>query len=247
MNPIKKLMVIVCVVLFMAGVPTVSYASDADSARVDELRENALHPGMWALMFQIDEDIVPRPFDGMSVAAKYHMSRKTALRLGLSFGFSSNDNTVDDRTIEDDTIRWDGSNTSTGNSQSLLLEALYVRYPWPDSYINAFWGVGPYASFSRSESESESHNIGYSRYQDRYSRHYAVGLKGVLGVEWFASKRISFHAEYQAVIRYRWGFSERTTSHVDTEGSLDERYGKAETDYWSFYGDKVLFGVSMYF
>ena len=247
MNPINKLMVGVCMVLLTSVVATLSFAADADSSRVDEPRENALHPGMWALMFQIDEDIVPRPFDGMSVAAKYHMSRKGALRLGLSFGFNSNDNTIDDRTVEDDTIRWDDTNTGTGNSQSLLLEALYIRYPWPDSYINAFWGVGPYASFSRSESEIEAHAAGYSRYEDRYTRHYAVGLKGVLGVEWFASKRISFHAEYQAIIRYRWGFSERRMSHVDTEGSIDERYNKADTEYWSFYGDKVLFGVSMYF
>jgi len=242
----EKLKFVVCLVLVMSVVPIISVADETDSIRVDVPRENALHPGMWALMFQIDEDIVPRPFDGMSIAAKYHMSRKSALRLGLSFGFSANDDTVDDRTVEDDTIRWDDSGNGTRNSQSAMLEVLYVRYPWPDSYINAFWGVGPYVSFNRYESEVTRNNPNYWRVDD-YSRRYAIGLKGILGVEWFASKRISFHAEYQANFQYRWGFNESTRISIDADGIKSEDYRKTTTDYWSFYANEMLFGISLYF
>jgi hypothetical protein len=229
-----------------AAVPALSHAGAADSLRVDTPRENALHPGMWALMFQIDEDIVPKPFDGMGIALKRHMSRKGALRLGFDIGLSVDENDAESWKMLDDTLRNDQEDYSRNEGQSIAFELLYLMYPWPDSYINFFWALGPTFTFGRSEQERgiiydmDSGNY----YQSYYSRTWTAGLKGVAGVEWFATRRISFHMEYQATIAYlsRYTEMEKTDEYYPSEEARTIDSGE-----WRLSVGRVVVGISMYF
>ena len=138
-----KIALIVCLVMATTAVPASASAAQADSTGTDEPRENGLHPGMWALMFQIDEDLVPQAFDGMTIALKRQRSRNSALRLGLSLGLSVNSTEGEGQYFWDDTLRTDWDDSRESDGFDIGLELLYIRYPWPDSYINAFWGLGP--------------------------------------------------------------------------------------------------------
>lgn len=249
MNPIEKLMFVVCLILIMSVVPIVTEADEADSIRTGLTRENGLHPGMWALMFQIDEDLIPQAFDGMTIAMKRHSSRKSSFRLAFSLGLSVNETEGEGQYYREDTLRNDSDETRKANGMEFAVELMYVRYPWPDSYINAFWGLGPVVSFSRSKTESDRtrEEPGYDSYEDYFywfEESWSAGLMGIIGVEWFATRRISFHAEYQCVLKYRSVYRE-TREERSYYDAID--IGESTSKYWEFYGRGALFGVSLYF
>ncbi len=249
MNPNNKLIFVVCLAVSLAAAPAVSQTADPDSSKVDMPRENGLHPGMWALMFQIDEDIVPKAFDGMTFALKRQGSRKSSLRLAFTLGLSVNETEGESQYYREDTLRYDSDETRKTNGMEFAVELMYVRYPWPDSYINAFWGLGPVVSFSRSKTESDRtrEEPGYDSYEDYFyflNESWSAGLKGIIGVEWFATRRISFHAEYQCVLRYRSVY--RETEEVRASYDVKD-IGESTSKYWEFYGRGALFGISLYF
>ncbi len=250
MNSLIRLRFLVCLGLALAAVPAVSHAGAADSLRVDKSRDNALHPGMWALMFQIDEDIVPKPFEGLGIALKRHWSRKTALRLGFDIGLSVNEDDSESKRSVDDTLQNESDGFNKTSGQSVTVKLLYMMYPWPDSYINFFWGLGPVISFSRSDREHERDTVQYDSGSSQlyrssyYSRSWSAGLKGAVGVEWFATRRISFHMEYQSTPTYR---SRYTEMEVIDDYYSSEEFRKITSGDWSLQAGTVVVGLSMYF
>ena len=250
MNPLNRLKLFVCLGLAFAAVPAVSHAGAADSLRVDKPRDNALHPGMWALMFQIDEDIVPKPFEGLGIALKRHWSRKTALRLGFDIGLSVDEADLESKRSVDDTLQNELNDFNKTNGQSVAVELLYMMYPWPDSYVNFFWGLGPVISFSRSDRKREGDTVHYDSGSSQlyrsyyYHRSWSAGLKGAVGVEWFATRRISFHMEYQSTLTYQSRYTER--EEINDYYSSEE-FRKITSGYWSLQTGTVVVGLSMYF
>lgn len=249
MNSLIRLKFFVCLCLAFAAVPAVSHAGAADSLRVDKYRDNALHPGMWALMFQIDKDIVPKPFEGLGIALKRNWSRKTAMRLGFDIGLSVDEYDRESKRSVDDTLRNESNDFDKTNRQSVAVELLYMMYPWPDSYINFFWGLGPVISFSRSDQKREGDIVHYDSgssqlYRSYYSRSWSAGLKGAAGVEWFATRRISFHMEYQSTLTYQSRYTEM--ENIDDYFSSEE-FRKSTSEYWSLQAGTVVVGLSMYF
>jgi hypothetical protein len=249
MNSLNRLKLFVCLGLAFAVVPAVAHAGAADSLRVDKSRDNALHPGMWALMFQIDEDIVPKPFEGLGIALKRHWSRKTALRLGFDIGLSVNEDDLESWRSVDDTLQNESDELNKTNGQNVAVELLYMMYPWPDSYINFFWGLGPVISFSRSDQKRDRDAVHYDSgssrlYRSYYSRSWSAGLKGAAGVEWFATRRISFHMEYQLTLTYRSRYTEMEDIN---DYYSSEEFRKITSGDWSLQTSTVVVGLSMYF
>ena len=75
----------------------------------------------------------------------------------------------------------------------------------------------------------------------------SAGGRGLVGVEWFVTKAISFHGEYRASFRYIHSkhkfnrIQERpgNPAVIDTSEGTDEK--------WDFDGVHVIMGVSLYF
>ena len=245
----EKLKLVVCLGLIMSAAPIASVADEADSIRAGLTRENALHPGMYSFIFQIDEQFTLRPFNGMGIALKRHSSRKSAFRLG--FGLDMNRYNDEDTHWweEDDTISSENFRTRETNSYNVRLELLYVMYPWPDSYVNFYWGTGPLVQFSWANREGRSGYLDsesnvHESWEKYNSRSWIAGAKGVVGVEWFANRRISFQMEYQAELYYQSSRSEREES-FNTSPTV--KYYETTASRVVFDAGTVIFGVSMYF
>ena len=182
--------------------------------------KNSLEKGAWALQFQIDSDRILTSYGG-SVALKRHVSARSAYRVGFDYGLSTQDQ-------ESAT-----SAKTDMNYQNFGMFVHYLRYTDPESPVHFFWGTGPFGSFSRTEnSQSDSHQSSES-----VAKTWSVGIDGRVGVEWFATRTLSFHAEYFGTASYQR--SELSATTVETV--------EVTQDQWRLSRGPVVFGLSAYF
>ncbi len=78
---------------------------------------------------------------------------------------------------------------------------------------------------------------------------WGTGAAGVLGIEWFASRWLSLHADYNESFQYRWG---STTSSEDDRSSTYSNYipyhsnSAGSTKGWILNSSGVGFGLNIY-
>lgn len=208
------------VALLLIALPASLHAAEPDSAAT--ARPNSLRAGAWALQFSITSG---QFFDLDSfaggVSLKRHFSTRSAVRAGLSASAS------------------DGGGS---NGYSVGTEFIYQRYLRPEAEANAYWGVGPELDYSHRWTAQQ---VTDSLSVHNESTQYSVGAKALLGVEWFASRVISLHAEYQVF----WRHTHRETRRELTAlGSGTVVVDSQETESWEFLlNDLVRFGLSVYF
>ncbi|MCK4329861.1 hypothetical protein KAX02_08460 [candidate division WOR-3 bacterium] len=240
---------ILIILVLMSGVSLFSQSLAEENVVEKSPRDNSLHAGSWSFQFQLEDDIGLKPFNSMIISFKRHTSRHSAFRVGLDLDIDFDDSDYDTRIEESDTNITIGEERVDKNSQRIELDLEYLNYPNAGSNINMFWGVGPLISYSRSRQEREriySYDSGVSiTTGDRYSSSWSLGVLGMAGVEWFATRSISFHAEYRASAAYYRSKIEQ----VDVDYNDQIRRIEAETfrDGWDFHGVKVIMGISLYF
>jgi len=197
-------------------------------AQADEGRENSIEPGSWSIQFRIDENFQLTNFSGSAISVKRHWSEKRAVRAGMSFGANVRD-------YESDYTRPDTMYTTTYemNRESVSASAHYLFYPAPGKDVLLYLGAGPEFSYSRDKKTYTSSG----RYDN--SKRWSAGLTSVVGVEWFATRAISFLAEYTGGLNYA------STTHTtrSESGNKTDRH----TDSISASSGGVRFGLSAYF
>lgn len=233
---------------FLIAGAALSPAAGADEKTGEDARANSLYPGSWSLQFQITEEFGLRPFNGMMVSVKRHWSRHSALRLGLQVATDwGNSTSARSYEVADTLVRNDGQD-SDENHENFAIDLSYVRYPWPGSHVNFFWGAGPLVAFSRSEQTYASGYFDEAREDHNWRRDYArswnLGAQGLLGVEWFLSKHFSFHSEYRASITY--GRLIQESEDIDYYPK-QRRLSTAVSDGWDFKSAYATLGLSVYF
>ena len=232
----------------MAIVVTLLLVKTADAQDEEEKsRKNSLEPGAWAIQFQIEDDIGLKPFNGMIISLKRHFSSHSAFRLGFNLDLRYDDSDRDNTTTRADSLIYTNYDNYKSNSESIQLDLMYMNYPNPGAAVNFFWGVGPLVRFSRSNAESESRRSYQDEtafwYREDKARSWRVGALGAAGVEWFATKGISFHAEYRATASYGKGKSE--SFRLEPDGDTSSITGNSESA--DFDGVNVILGLSVYF
>jgi opacity protein-like surface antigen len=238
------------VCLFLAAGVAVSPAASAAETTGDGTRPNSLYPGSWSIQFQTTEYLGLKPFNGKLVSLKRHLSNRAALRLGISFDVDGNDARDPElREVADTTYSWYDSNTDS-DYQKFSIDLSYLRYVSPGSYVNFFWGIGPVVGFSRSERTvdwTDTDPLSRSRIRsDRdYTRTWEIGSLGLVGVEWFLSKHISFHSEYRASVVYRRTVVEK--ERIDNYTQKQRYFNTDEGDVVDFQSVYVILGLSVYF
>jgi hypothetical protein len=218
--------------------------------------QNSLERGSWAFQFQIANNFTLREFQGAVISAKKHFSENTAVRMGVSVVLNGTDEDVAGTSFQYDTVSSRNTGDASRDGQTFQVNAQYLYYPNPHSAVNFFLGGGPLIVFSRSHSESEQSSrspSGYVSTQTNSSngKSWAIGAGAVTGVEWFATRNLSFHAEYGVTIQYQWldvSDASRYTSRPPTgpvysSGSSNE----SSRNFWQFNGTTVKFGLSVYF
>ncbi len=208
-------------------------------------RENSLETGAWALQFQISRNFTLSRFEGSVISAKRHFSDKKSLRFGLSLNASISDAEQNSTRVVSDTLNQINKNDGDDNTQNIELNVQYLFYPSPEKEINFFFGVGPMIGFNRSNSETGSErgiqNPVESTSQ-RTSKRWSLGISANLGAEWFATKNISFLAEYGLSLNYIWVKDSRTDK---TAGIVVESENKSKI--FNLSATSVKFGLSVYF
>lgn len=213
-------------------------------------RDNSLYPGSWSIQFQIEDDIGLKPFNGMIISVKRHVSKQSAFRISFNLDIDFDDDDSESQHTYSDSTVYAKVRTTDYNAQRIEVNFAYLNYPRPDSNINLFWGAGPFVRYSRSRRETEEIRTTPPSYRQTtintdYLNSWGIGILGLAGVEWFATKNISFHAEYRASAVY--SRSKRENAHnilqetkiVDTSETAS--YG------WDLHGVSVILGISLYF
>ncbi|UCF06517.1 MAG: hypothetical protein JSV33_05690 [bacterium] len=245
-NGARSLVSLIFFIVFLSFLCSSVFAGESGKENV---RENSLHPGSWSLQFQIEDDLVLKKFGGMIISVKRHLSRHSAFRVGLDLDIEFDDETREDITEVADTIASRREITAEASRQTVQLDFLYMNYPRPDANINLFWGAGPLFKIQRSKKKTQNILVSGGPPGDTkmysYLLSWSIGVLGIGGVEWFATKNISFHAEYRASLVYTNGEidNSRTTYGTDVRKQRDIR----DYDEWRFDGLSVIMGISVYF
>jgi hypothetical protein len=238
---VKSRFLLVAVWAYGVGVVN-SYAQTNEPQKTNA--ENSLVKGAWALQFQINNNFSLSSFQGSTLSAKRHFSDKKAVRFGVSLSGSFSDQdqisgapgTVGPKAELDE------------NSQGIGINTQFVIYPSPDKSVNFFFGAGPVLQFSRSSQTSTSSNNSLTTRNKIKFTAWSRGITGILGVEWFAIRNISFIAEYGSTLGYNSTSQTDTVEQkTDTSGYIVTNELKRNSKGLQLGPGLVKFGVSVYF
>ena len=198
--------VLIAVFCFATMVVPIATAQEGESNT--PAPKHSLKDGAWALQFQLGSAFSRRGYDGIVISAKYHLTKRSAIRLGIDINgdIHFGGHTSHRGTPPDDTLY--SSSRDNINREGIKLISEYIKYTQIDPKLHFFLGIGPTFGFSHFKSKSESR---YTYLQEPESRTYisktynwSLGISGVLGAEWFPTKRISVIAEYGVSFDYRY-------------------------------------------
>ncbi len=226
--------------------------------------QHSLEAGRTALTFGLSsssERLVS--FDGSLITFKKQFSRRTALRLGLGLNVDLSDSDGDSRSemtrIADDTVTtWDEDFQQRDNDAvGVDLDVVLIHYSGDDRPIHLYYGAGPMISYAYSRQQNRDEDVleDYERVRvaDSERTTWRLGVRCVLGVEWFAARWFSLHAEYRVRGNYyhskldleQWQISEYTEPTERIEEYLDN--SSTTTKDWEIKNDGVVCGASFYF
>ena len=236
----------------------VCFSSRAQTQSSDS---TSLKEGIWALQFGIAGNFTLTSFQGSTIGAKYQLSDKNAIRGGITISGSTGDGTSSNSGSISDSSYGTVPGSSSTKSATISLVIQYLWYMNPNGHVHFYTGLGPFISYSYSKYSSDSpylntvYNDGsYEGYWEHQfsasnSTQWGVGGSGVVGVEWFASRWLSLHADYSEGIQYRWGSN---SSSQGNSPSTAPNYLYSNTDSsgkskgWALSNGGVAFGLNIY-
>lgn len=221
-----------------------SVRTEAQTSNNNQLTEHSR-----AIQFQINSNFTLGSFQGAALSYKHHLQPSSALRVGVDLSLNDANTEAAQKTFYSDTLRTSGNSTRDQSSVALQLNTQAIWYSESSLGILFFYGTGPFVGFSRwhQEDESISSTVGFPQSKSTLegtATTWSLGLTGLLGVEWFASKSISLHAEYGIRLGYAW------TKNESSGNTLATRYkttSEGTTTSWQLSSNAVRFGLSVYF
>lgn len=227
-------------------------AQEAPGPPMEETARNSLGPGSWSVQFQINRVLKAVSIGSLDVSVKRHFTRRSAVRFGVridaDFEGSASDQFVEFTNMEDEWV--DTDEELDYSDLMLLFEALYLGYFRPEGDVSLFLGAGPVLGFSRITSD-RTRSFYYadgstsSDHNTSYYRSWIAGGLGIVGAEYFITRRFSIHAEYRVSLLYERGTGEQTAD--SGGGSSYDRTFETTTREWSLDAGMVLIGLSGYF
>ncbi len=168
-------------------------------ADTPETQLNALRDGVWALQFES----VLGPRTGVALAAKMHLSSRSAMRFTLGLETDSSD--MEQSVTGTDTNPGDGLGRSF-DRKVIGVSTQYLLYPQVASKVVWFLGAGPLVEWGRDESiqvSQHSYSQGTMTIQsEAEGKRLSLGGEIVLGFEWFLTRRVSLITHQGLAIRH---------------------------------------------
>ena len=207
-------------------------------------RENSLKKDKWALQFRVANFVNLGSFQGSTLSIKKHTSDRAAWRLGFTLHFNTRNESTE---VLIYSTNAPGHNDLT--DITFRISAQKILYVNPQSDINFFWGFGPLYSYRYFLSDSDN-KTSDGQFQQRFWREdhtWLLGLTGIIGVEWFATKSISFLAEYETSASYSER-SQRVIRRRVTSGNVNYNLDTTnKLNEIKFSSSQVKLGLSVYF
>jgi hypothetical protein len=242
------------ILFFILLSTTLSFSCEAQCQSPDSV---SLKSGLWALQFGIAGNFTLTSFQGSTIGAKYQLSENNAIRGGITI----NGNTSSGPSSSSGAIGDTGSGTVNGSSSSKSAGASFVmQYLWymnPNGPVHFYTGFGPSVSYSYYQSSSDyfdldninSHGYWVEDLYGNNSTQWGAGIAVSAGVEWFACKWLSLHADYNESIQYQWRSSSSSTNYRTSTypGFIPENEEiSGTTRGWALISSGVSFGLSIY-
>jgi hypothetical protein len=131
----------------------------------------------------------------------------------------------------------------------------------PSGPVHFYAALGPSASYSYSKNSSNYPYLyrvtdngstrGYWE-QELYgssTTQWGAGVGGAVGVEWFACRWLSLHADYGEIIQYRWGSNSSSQNYPapTIPGEIPwQTSSSGTTKGWTLTSAAVAFGLNVY-
>lgn len=209
-----RIMLTIIIIIMSFSLPFDVLAEDGG-----DIRKHSIASGAWAVQFAVRSYVTLDTFGGM-FSIKYHLSDPSAIRLGMGYTQSYE--------ITDPINSGVYSYESNHKEYDYTVSLAYVNYPMLKRNVILYWGIGPEFGYYLKER--------YYQFSSYSETQYSIGALGILGFEWFATKEISLHAEYQPIVYYS-----DISGHSDNRDDSYTGYG------WYADTNRVLFGLSAYF
>ncbi|MCU7494068.1 MAG: hypothetical protein HF314_07240 [Ignavibacteria bacterium] len=204
-----------------------------------------------ALQFQISNDFTLISFQGTAISYMHHFTQKSALRIGLSISFRTNNSDYASNGInmDIDTLLQRHLSNSDERTNSFQLNTQYIWYLNPGAKLLLYGGTGPFLGYGYSSNhDKETYDSNPIQYipsvtsTEGKARNWSAGILGTLGVEWFAAKGISLMAEYGLKAGYSWNKNE-----IKSVGRLTITKEERNAHGWNLDASSVKLGLSLYF
>ena len=199
--------------------------------------------GKFALQFQIGENFTLTSFQGATFSSKYHLGKRSAIRLGVSLFMDDASYNEHETYIDTLNITNDSEGNSNRNGIGFTLNSQYIAYLVSTDDIGFYIGSGPTFSFRNSDEESERSSNSSGKYTTSYSNDFfSIGLDAIAGVEWSFYKNMSLSAEYGIKFYYYHETDNYTTSY-----EFETRTNERTQEGIHLTANYVNFGISVYF
>lgn len=237
---VKRLLYVAAILSIIAqGSTALSQEVGTTSMKSD----NSLTKGVSALQFKVNQNFTISSFQGLILSGKRHLTDRSALRIGMN-GY------IDRRTTDGRDEYYNPVDTTNSvenlelNSVLFEISAQYIYYTSLKSPLHFYWGAGPMISLLRNRAEREIRDLSNNQLtvEDHLGKSWGLGIDCAMGVEWFATRNISFMAEYGFNVNYRW---EKDTSEEESSNFYDNTEVVNKNLVASASGVKL--GLSLYF
>jgi len=189
--------------------------------------------GIKALIFQIDENFNLKNFQSTIISFKYHFSPKFSIRIGAGGFFEKSDST---HILQ---------NTQISNEYEVLqtqAKAIlqFIACQNIVDNISAYLALGPIFIYDYQRVSSNIRGLGEG-YENPKIKSYSIGGVINYGIEWMIKKKVALLFEGGIIGSYNY---KNTTMRSTTEllQTLQDK-----TNSYTVKGDKVKFGVALYF
>ncbi|GAB4169730.1 MAG: hypothetical protein Kow00108_03480 [Calditrichia bacterium] len=199
-----------------------------------------------AIQFSIEPNFSIKSIDGSMISFKYYFHPNTAIRVGISPGYS-NSNSKDKYLYYspvDTTLRKSDNEHGAG---SFALNSYIIRTLVNNKKIRPYVGAGPYISFSNSDLDRKLDSFDTLKVETNQES-FGFGIGTVLGAEWQISSQISIFAEYGLRIGVKnISYSEKDYLLNNINNYELFRMREEESSTFSVASLPVRLGVAIYF
>ena len=191
--------------------------------------------GKFGMQFQISNNFTLSDFQGTVISGKYQFSMRDAIRLGVSLNLGESDLESDVNYIDTALV----SNAKQDESRfDIIINTQYIRYINVSESIAFLGGVGPFIKLSDITRERVTSLEGIEEKSESQTNGFSLGLDLIAGVEWWFNKSMSLSAEYGLNFEYR---------SMESNNKDDEKEIKTETTSTYLTGNRIRFGITVYF